>query len=118
LEQILNWTKSHLNAYLATAEVILEWNVDPGEIQYFLLPTLERCGMWGGIWYHASVKTNIFSNLVVSLLSLPCLSTSFKTIMCASQQGCLSCSSLKSRTFRSIEWSWALVAWSFADSIV
>jgi len=26
----LNWTKSHLDAYLATAEVILEQNVDPG----------------------------------------------------------------------------------------
>jgi hypothetical protein len=31
------------------------------------MPTLEWCGMRGGIWYHASVKTNIFSNLVVSL---------------------------------------------------
>jgi hypothetical protein len=30
LEQILNWTKSHLDVYLATAEVILEQNVDPG----------------------------------------------------------------------------------------
>jgi hypothetical protein len=30
LEQILTWTKSHLDAYLAMAEVILEQNVDPG----------------------------------------------------------------------------------------
>jgi hypothetical protein len=30
IDQILNWTKSHLNAYLATAEVILEQNIDPG----------------------------------------------------------------------------------------
>jgi hypothetical protein len=30
LEQTLRWTKSHLDAYLATAEVILEQNVDPG----------------------------------------------------------------------------------------
>ena len=30
LEQILNWSKAHLDAYLATAEVILEQNVDPG----------------------------------------------------------------------------------------
>jgi hypothetical protein len=30
LEQILKWTKSHLDAYLVTAEVILEQNVDPG----------------------------------------------------------------------------------------
>jgi hypothetical protein len=30
LEQIITWTKSHLDAYLATAEVILEQNVDPG----------------------------------------------------------------------------------------
>jgi hypothetical protein len=30
LEQILTWTKAHLDAYLATAEVILEQNVDPG----------------------------------------------------------------------------------------
>jgi len=27
---ILNWTKAHLDAYLATAEVILEQNIDPG----------------------------------------------------------------------------------------
>jgi hypothetical protein len=27
---ILNWTKQHLDAYLATAEVICEWNVEPG----------------------------------------------------------------------------------------
>jgi hypothetical protein len=30
LEQILTWTKAHLYAYLATAEVILEQNIDPG----------------------------------------------------------------------------------------
>jgi hypothetical protein len=31
LEQILNWSKAHLDVYLATAEeVILEQNVDPG----------------------------------------------------------------------------------------
>jgi len=30
VEEILKWTKTHLDAYLATAEVILEQNVDPG----------------------------------------------------------------------------------------
>jgi hypothetical protein len=30
LKQILTWTKAHLNVYLATAEVILEQNFDPG----------------------------------------------------------------------------------------
>jgi hypothetical protein len=30
VENILTWTKRHLDAYLATAEVILEQNVDPG----------------------------------------------------------------------------------------
>jgi hypothetical protein len=30
LKQILKWTKSHLDAYLVTAKVILEQNVDPG----------------------------------------------------------------------------------------
>jgi hypothetical protein len=30
LEQILTWTKTHLNAYIVTAKVILEQNVDPG----------------------------------------------------------------------------------------
>ena len=30
LEEILTWTKAHLDAFLATAEVILEQNVDPG----------------------------------------------------------------------------------------
>jgi len=27
---IFNWTKAHLDAYLVTAEVILEQNVNPG----------------------------------------------------------------------------------------
>ena len=30
ISEILNWTKQHLDAYLATAEVICEWNVEPG----------------------------------------------------------------------------------------
>jgi hypothetical protein len=30
LEQILTWTKAHLDEYLATAEVILEQNINPG----------------------------------------------------------------------------------------
>ena len=30
LNEILNWTKQHLDAYLATAKVICEWNVEPG----------------------------------------------------------------------------------------
>jgi hypothetical protein len=30
LKQILTWTKAHLDAYLATAEVILEQDVDEG----------------------------------------------------------------------------------------
>jgi hypothetical protein len=30
LEEILNWTKAHLDAYLATTKVILEQNIDPG----------------------------------------------------------------------------------------
>jgi hypothetical protein len=30
LEQILSWTKAHLDAYLAMAKVILEQNIDPG----------------------------------------------------------------------------------------
>jgi hypothetical protein len=34
LEQILTRTKVHLDAYLATAEVILEQNVDPGYLEY------------------------------------------------------------------------------------
>jgi hypothetical protein len=50
LEQILTWKKSHLDAYLATAEVILEPNVDPGYIQFFLVPILEWYGKRGGIW--------------------------------------------------------------------
>ncbi len=33
LKQILKWTKSHLDVYLATAKVILEQNVDLGWIQ-------------------------------------------------------------------------------------
>ena len=30
INEILNWTKQHLDAYLATAEVICEWNIEPG----------------------------------------------------------------------------------------
>lgn len=30
VNNLLNWTKQHLDAYLATAEVICEWNVEPG----------------------------------------------------------------------------------------
>lgn len=30
IDTILNWTQRHLEAYLATAEVILTQNVDPG----------------------------------------------------------------------------------------
>jgi hypothetical protein len=30
IAEILNWTKQHLDAYLATAEVICEWNIEPG----------------------------------------------------------------------------------------
>ena len=30
VEDILKWMKAHLDAYLATAEVILEQNIDPG----------------------------------------------------------------------------------------
>jgi hypothetical protein len=50
---------------LATAEVILEQNVDPGWIVCPLAPTLERGGMRGGGWYHNSVKTGIFKNSVI-----------------------------------------------------
>jgi hypothetical protein len=30
INEILNWTKQHLDAYLATAAVICEWNIEPG----------------------------------------------------------------------------------------
>jgi hypothetical protein len=30
LNTMLQWTKQHLDAYLATAEVLCEWNVEPG----------------------------------------------------------------------------------------
>ena len=39
--EILNWTKQHLDAYLATAEVICEQNVEPGLLRFFF-PL--RCG--------------------------------------------------------------------------
>jgi hypothetical protein len=50
---------------LATAEVILEQNVDPGWFVCPLAPTLERGGMRGGGWYHNSVKLGIFKNSVI-----------------------------------------------------
>ena len=30
ISQILNWTKQHLDAYLATAEVVCKQNMEPG----------------------------------------------------------------------------------------
>jgi hypothetical protein len=30
ITDILTWTKQHLDAYLATAEVVCEWNIEPG----------------------------------------------------------------------------------------
>ena len=30
LNNMMQWTKQHLDAYLATAEVLCEWNVEPG----------------------------------------------------------------------------------------
>jgi hypothetical protein len=30
ITKILHWTKQHLDAYLATAEVICKWNIKPG----------------------------------------------------------------------------------------
>jgi hypothetical protein len=30
IADILTWTKQHLDAYLATAEVVCEWNIEPG----------------------------------------------------------------------------------------
>ena len=30
LQSMLNWTKQHLDAYLATAEVLCKWNMEPG----------------------------------------------------------------------------------------
>jgi hypothetical protein len=64
LEQILTWTRSHLDAYLATAKVILEQNIDPGWFQSFLVPLPEWYGKWGGIWYHNSVKITIYNNSI------------------------------------------------------
>jgi hypothetical protein len=36
VEALLNWTKTHLDACLATAEIILKQNVDPGQLQWSL----------------------------------------------------------------------------------
>ena len=30
LNNMMTWTKQHLDAYLATVEVLCEWNVEPG----------------------------------------------------------------------------------------
>jgi hypothetical protein len=30
ISEILTWMKQHLDAYLATTEVVCEWNVEPG----------------------------------------------------------------------------------------
>ena len=41
LTRILNWTKQHLDAYLATAEVICKWNVESQKA--YPLPALQHC---------------------------------------------------------------------------
>jgi 3'-phosphoadenosine 5'-phosphosulfate sulfotransferase (PAPS reductase)/FAD synthetase len=30
ISEILNWTKQHLDAYLATAKVVCDWLIEPG----------------------------------------------------------------------------------------
>jgi hypothetical protein len=61
-------TRWYLDMYFfSIAEVLLEQNVDPGWVHHPLVPTLKRGGMWGGGWYHNSVKTTIFNNSVNSL---------------------------------------------------
>jgi hypothetical protein len=30
MTNMINWTKQHLDAYLAMAEMACEWNVEPG----------------------------------------------------------------------------------------
>ena len=30
LNTMMNWTKQHLDAYLATTKVLCDWNVEPG----------------------------------------------------------------------------------------
>jgi hypothetical protein len=49
LEQILRWTKSYLDAYLVTAEVILEQMLTQDESPVNLLPILELCRRRGGV---------------------------------------------------------------------
>jgi hypothetical protein len=48
--------------HTATAEVILEQNVDPGSFQSFLMPIPEWYEKQGVIWYHNSVKINIYNS--------------------------------------------------------
>jgi hypothetical protein len=54
IEEILNWTKEHLDAYLASADVIIEQRDEPG-LNSYLSPGLPprwcmRCGS-GVIWF-------------------------------------------------------------------
>jgi hypothetical protein len=44
ITDILNWTKQHLDAYLATAEVVCEQNVSPDD---YFIPGLQRCTRCG-----------------------------------------------------------------------
>ena len=46
VEDILKWTKAHLDTYLATAEVILEQNIDPGWVYHLLVSSLAWLWCW------------------------------------------------------------------------
>jgi len=46
VEEILRWTKAHLDAYLAIAEVILEQNVNPDDLLYSWCLNLRGSGCW------------------------------------------------------------------------
>jgi hypothetical protein len=45
----MKWTKHHLDAYLATAEVYLEQNVDPGYVHFILASQLAWLRSQGGV---------------------------------------------------------------------
>jgi hypothetical protein len=50
IEAVMQWTKHHLDAYLATAKVYLEQNVDPGLSTQVLASQLKWLRLQGGVW--------------------------------------------------------------------
>jgi hypothetical protein len=71
IKEVMKWTKRHLDACLATAEVYLEQNIDPSEVHFILASQLAWLRSQGGVWWwNSAVKSTSLAILSPPLFPL------------------------------------------------